>query len=98
MGSSPELAKFSLLVFRIYIASGAFPFLSVSSDSSNPVPRNFIKQHYFIYYIFSRAAAGIPVGFDEEKCETVYDAETCITTVVEKENHEQECPYTAIIN
>ncbi|NXT84222.1 MSMB protein, partial [Zapornia atra] len=33
-----------------------------------------------------------PVGYDEEKCVSIFNKETCSYKVVEKDNHSKECP------
>uniref|UniRef100_A0A8C6ZQK3 Beta-microseminoprotein-like n=1 Tax=Nothoprocta perdicaria TaxID=30464 RepID=A0A8C6ZQK3_NOTPE len=33
-----------------------------------------------------------PVDFDEEKCESIFDKQTCSYKVVEKADHKKECP------
>ncbi|OPJ84420.1 beta-microseminoprotein A1-like [Patagioenas fasciata monilis] len=36
-----------------------------------------------------------PVGYDEEKCVSIFNKETCTYKVVEKEDHSKECPVYA---
>ncbi|TRZ24027.1 hypothetical protein HGM15179_003079 [Zosterops borbonicus] len=33
-----------------------------------------------------------PVDYDEEKCESIFNKETCSYKVVEKDDHSKECP------
>ncbi|XP_053805777.1 beta-microseminoprotein-like [Vidua chalybeata] len=33
-----------------------------------------------------------PVDYDEEKCESIFNEETCSYKVVEKDDHSKECP------
>ncbi|KAF1543718.1 UNVERIFIED_CONTAM: Beta-microseminoprotein, partial [Eudyptes pachyrhynchus] len=33
-----------------------------------------------------------PVGYDEEKCVSIFNKETCTYKVVEKNDHSKECP------
>ncbi|NXL42824.1 MSMB protein, partial [Podilymbus podiceps] len=33
-----------------------------------------------------------PVGYDEEKCVSIFNKETCSYKVVEKDDHSEECP------
>ncbi|NWR85562.1 MSMB protein, partial [Furnarius figulus] len=33
-----------------------------------------------------------PVDYDKEKCESIFNKETCSYKVVEKNNHSKECP------
>ncbi|NXJ66213.1 MSMB protein, partial [Rostratula benghalensis] len=33
-----------------------------------------------------------PSGYDEEKCESIFNKETCTYKVVEKDDHSKECP------
>ncbi|XP_004467440.4 beta-microseminoprotein [Dasypus novemcinctus] len=43
------------------------------------------------------STAALPVGFDTDKCETIFHKETCSYTVVEKKNPEKTCPFEAEI-
>ncbi|KGL96303.1 Beta-microseminoprotein J1, partial [Charadrius vociferus] len=36
-----------------------------------------------------------PVDYDEEKCVSIFNKETCTYKVVEKDNHSKECPVNA---
>ncbi|NXX17644.1 MSMB protein, partial [Podargus strigoides] len=33
-----------------------------------------------------------PVGYEEEKCVSIFNKETCTYKVVEKDDHSKECP------
>ncbi|NWW63640.1 MSPJ protein, partial [Ifrita kowaldi] len=33
-----------------------------------------------------------PVDYDKEKCESIFNQETCSYEVVEKDDHSKECP------
>ncbi|NXP20838.1 MSMB protein, partial [Scytalopus superciliaris] len=35
---------------------------------------------------------GTPVHYDKEKCESIFNKQTCSYTVVEKNDHSKECP------
>ncbi|NXG61372.1 MSMB protein, partial [Hemiprocne comata] len=36
-----------------------------------------------------------PVSYDTEKCESIFNKETCTYKVVEKDDHSKECPVHA---
>uniref|UniRef100_A0A8C8VH74 Beta-microseminoprotein n=1 Tax=Pelusios castaneus TaxID=367368 RepID=A0A8C8VH74_9SAUR len=41
--------------------------------------------------------AGRPAGFDEKKCELVFDKESCSYSVVQKDDHSKTCPFTGMV-
>ncbi|NXC66983.1 MSMB protein, partial [Anhinga anhinga] len=43
------------------------------------------------------AGFGTPVGFNEEKCEKVFNKKTCTYKVVEKEDPSKECPFSGMV-
>nr|XP_009505894.1 PREDICTED: beta-microseminoprotein-like [Phalacrocorax carbo] len=43
------------------------------------------------------ASFGTPVGFDEKKCEKIFNKETCTYKVVEKDDPSKECPFNAVV-
>ncbi|NXW42207.1 MSMB protein, partial [Nyctiprogne leucopyga] len=38
-----------------------------------------------------------PVGYDKEKCVSIFNKETCKYKVVEKDDHSKECPVYASV-
>ncbi|XP_009813102.1 beta-microseminoprotein [Gavia stellata] len=39
----------------------------------------------------------IPVGYDEEKCVSIFNKDTCTYKVVEKDDHSKECPVHELV-
>ncbi|NXT89862.1 MSMB protein, partial [Anhinga rufa] len=43
------------------------------------------------------AGFGTPIGFNEEKCEKIFNKKTCTYKVVEKEDPSKECPFNKMV-
>uniref|UniRef100_A0A8C8RM40 Beta-microseminoprotein n=1 Tax=Pelusios castaneus TaxID=367368 RepID=A0A8C8RM40_9SAUR len=40
---------------------------------------------------------GIPVDYDEQKCERIFDKDSCSYSVVQKDDHSKTCPFTGMV-
>ena len=71
-----------------HLECGPLPAQLAPREAGHPVPSNTCCSSV-------NASAAIPMGYDKDKCQAVFNKETCTYTVLEKKDPLKNCTVTA---